>query len=88
MPSSKPKRSTRPHSHTLYKIGRHQFTMLDVAKVRRGVEKATCRHCNGYARVLSGKVGRPQAGRKCDECEAARARLRLLADHMRKEGVL
>jgi hypothetical protein len=79
---------TNANCRLFVQIGVHRFTILDVARVRRGVHRASCKHCNGYARVLSGKTGRPQAGRKCDDCAASQARLRILEAHMKKEGML
>jgi hypothetical protein len=79
---------TNANCRLFVQIGKHRFTILDVARVRRGVHRASCKHCNGYARVLSGKTGRPQPGRECQDCKASQARLRILEAHMKKEGML
>lgn len=79
----------KPGARAVVTIEGHQFTIMDLARVRKGVAKARCRHCNGYARILSGRTGRPHLGAsQCADCQKTQARLRVLEEHMLKEGML
>ena len=71
-------------------VGSYAFSALDVARVRRGIEKARCRSCTPYARAYAASwVNRklpPKPG--CQECAKAQARLRVLEAYLKEREEL
>lgn len=69
------------------KVGPHTFTKIDVGRVRAGIANARCRHCNGYARALSGRPAKNPKG-TCPDCKRTHARLEVLKKFLEKENLL
>lgn len=74
----------------IYRVYGHVFTMNDVARVRKGIDRARCRTCTPYSRAYAINGNRAARPPKvdCGECRKTRERLGILKEHLEKEGLL
>jgi exosome complex RNA-binding protein Csl4 len=63
-------------------VGGYVFSLHDVMRVNRGVDKARCRRCTGSLRYA--QKARPD----CQDCKKTQDRLRVLEAEMKTEELL